>query len=76
MVRDQALPRIPRVNKKTVLIYHFAVLPHALRAKQQKAANFNQSEEAMSRVMSLIFAGTGILKIDSFVTVMGSSPMP
>ena len=42
---------------------------------QQRAANFNHSKEAISRVtafavffqdMTLIFAGTGILKIDLF----------
>ena len=50
---------------------------------KQRAANFSQSEEAMSRVTAsamsfqehdsqLIFAGT----VDSFVTVLWSTPMP
>ena len=53
---------------------------------KQRDANFNQSREDMSRVTAtamffsgtkqLIFAGTGILKIDSFGTLLGSPPMP
>ena len=50
---------------------------------KQRAANFNQSGEAMSRVTAsamffqeqLIFEGTGILEIDSFVTVLGRPPL-
>ena len=54
-----------------------------LCAKTTKGHHLNQSGEAMSRVtasvmffftgtLQLIFAGTGVLKIDSFLTVLGS----
>ena len=45
---------------------------------KQRSAYFNQSEEAMSRVTAsvMFFSGTGILKKDLFVTVLGSPPMP
>ena len=46
---------------------------------KQRASCFNQSEEAMSRVTSsaMFFQKheNCILKIDSFVTVLGSPPM-
>ena len=55
---------------KSVSLSICGLAPDTLYAqKQRKGRHFNQTGEAISR-------GNGYSKIDSFVTVLGSPPMP